>query len=213
MKTWHALFLCALAAPGAFAFSPDEERAERARIQAERSQVQAAYEQRERECRQRFVVTSCIDAARRDRRQALERLRQQQELLDEAQRKQRAAQRIDDIRAKVSGEEAQQRDATAKARQRERERVAAASAPASSPLRGPEAGQGRVEPSSVLPGAKAHRSAEDEARHAAEYEKRQREAEAHRQAVERRNASRRKPPAKPLPMPDAVSAPAASAPR
>jgi hypothetical protein len=74
--------------------------AEHARIRAERAQVQARYADAVRECNRRFVVTSCVEDARAERRQALSRLGNEELVLDQAERRQRAAQRAADIRAK-----------------------------------------------------------------------------------------------------------------
>jgi colicin import membrane protein len=186
--------------PGAFALDAQGERAERERITAERARVEATFDDRQRACRERFVVTSCLEDARRDRRQALESLRQQQVILDEAQRKQRAAQRMDDIRAKVSGEEAQRREAIARDRRQEKQRGEV--------LR--RASPDGAAPDAPAAPAPASVSAPDAARRVAEFEKRQAEAREHREAVERRNAERAaqgKAPAKPLPIPGGASAP------
>lgn len=211
-----AAVLAALAfvAPVAHAVDAGAERAERERIALERDQAEAAYKAREQECRQRFVVTPCVDQARRDRRQTMERLRQQQTMLDEAQRKQRAAQRIDDIQTKVSGGDAKQREAMARQQRRERQQAeaAAASAPeaaASDVVQKESAASSVATTRTRTAPARANSSAE-EARRIADYERRQQEAQAHKEAVARRNAERAasgKTPAKGLPMPAAASAP------
>lgn len=99
---WLVFVLSAALLPQVRAATPGDERHERQRIASERAQVQAVYVQRERECEQRFMVTACIEEVRRSRREALERLRYQDAILDEAQRRQRALQRIQDIHGKVS---------------------------------------------------------------------------------------------------------------
>jgi colicin import membrane protein len=199
------LVLGAVVCGPARALDAAEERAERQRIDSERAQVDAAYAQRERECRERFVVTSCLEDAQRDRRLALERLRQQQAILDEAQRKQRAAQRMDDIRNKVSGQDASHREAVVRDRrqQKQRSEVLARTSPA-----------GAVPGASAAPAAPAASAPRDDsAQRIAGYEKRQAQAREHREVVERRQAERAtqgKRPAKPLPVP---AASAASAPQ
>lgn len=186
------------------AIDPAAERAERQRIESERAQAEAAFARRERECRERFVVTSCLDDARRDRRQALEGLRQQQAILDEGQRKQRAAQRMDDIRSKVSEQDARRRSAAVQqGKERPRREVLA-----------------RSSPTHAAPGASAveggasgvSRSGTEAARRVSESEKRQADAKAHRAAVERRNAEKAAQGkfSRPLPVP---TDPAASRPR
>ena len=81
-----------------------DDRAERERIARERSEATARHDQRRRECEQRFAVTACVDEARAEHRQTMIRLRRQEALLDEGQRKARAAQRLAAIEQK-RGEE------------------------------------------------------------------------------------------------------------
>lgn len=211
-----AAVLAALAfvAPATHAVDAAAERAERERINLERDQAEAAYKAREQQCRQRFVVTPCVDQARHDRRQTMERLREQQAVLDEVQRKQRAAQRIDDIRTKVSGGDAKQREAMAQQQRRVRQRAqaAASAAPeaAASDVAQAESAASLVAttPTRTVP-ARVNSSAE-EAKHVADYERRQQEAKAHKEAVARRNAERAasgKTPAKGLPTPAGASVP------
>ncbi|HEV7915069.1 MAG TPA: hypothetical protein VGP22_14980 [Albitalea sp.] len=206
MKSTLSWLLLGLAASvPAHALDAAEERAERQRIQSERVQVDAAYLQRERDCRARFVVTACLEGAQRDRRQAVERLRQQQVILDEAQRKQRAAQRMDDIRNKVSGQDASRREAIMRDRRSEKQRaeVVAHSSPTAQPSEAPAA----ATPASA--------AASEATQRVTEREKREAQARGHREAVERRNAERLaqgKRPARPLPVP-AASAASASPPR
>src|SRR5207248_11384647 len=100
--------------PASRAQTPADERAERDRIASQRAHAQAAYAERERACRERFVVASCLDDAQRDRRQALERLRQQEAVLDEGLRKQRAAQRLEDIGTKLGERDSRRREPTAR---------------------------------------------------------------------------------------------------
>ena len=89
----------ALAAPlGAVADPPQTERE---RIARERAQAHSNYAQQELECRQRFVVTSCVDAARAERRETLDHLDAQQRVLDEAERKRRAGERMERIGARI----------------------------------------------------------------------------------------------------------------
>jgi hypothetical protein len=203
-----ALLAVCLASTAVQAMDSAQEKTERDRIKRERDQADAAFKVRETECRKRFVVTPCLDQARRDRREAMDRLRQQQEVLDEVERKQRAAQRMDEIRSKVSGDEAKQREAAAQKRRRQRVDPAASApdAAASSPA----AVLKQDPPAATTRPASANASAmEMHERKAEAYEKRQKEAQEHRAEVEKRNAQRAatgKPPAKSLPTPTPASA-------
>lgn len=186
------------------------DRAERARIDRERAVVEQRFKAKDAECRQRFVVTSCVDAAQRERQEALKPLRMQQQLLDEAARRERAAQRLDSIRQKEEGADAKQREAMAREQQRRMRDAASAASSAG--------GAGSRSPSTKLPRehgpAIPRTSAASAAARAGDYADRQREVEEHREEVARRNAERdaKGKKAIPLPIPAAIP-PAASAPR
>ncbi|WP_127996487.1 hypothetical protein [Piscinibacter defluvii] len=193
MRPLVALAVLALGAwlPLHAAQPPGSDAQERARIAAERRAAESAYAEQVRECQGRFAVTPCIEEARAARREKLIVLRRQQALLDEAQRKQRAAERMATIRDKVSAEESRQRQPAGEARARE------------APMRivAPRAGRAAVTPAAPASAASAARSAAEE-RKRARYEARQREAQAHREDAQRRAAERAasgKKPSAPLP--------------
>ena len=77
--------------------------AERVRLVQERAAIEAQYTSRHAECSQRFVVTSCVEDAKRDRRRGLDALRTRQIALDESRRKERSAAR----RSELSGNAAE----------------------------------------------------------------------------------------------------------
>ena len=54
------------------------------------------------ECQQRFVVSSCVEDAKRDRRQGLDGLRSRQIALDEVRRKERSAARRSELSANAA---------------------------------------------------------------------------------------------------------------
>ncbi len=184
---------------------------QRERIARERAAVEATTIQRERDCQDRFAVTACVEDARRTRRNELAELRRQTNALDEAQRKQRAERRRQSIRDNQAQEEAQARDLAQKSVREPRtlpvQRPPAATAetgrtPRANSVKPPQARSqapvGTPTPSSVRA---------DEAKNRANFEERQRAAQAHRDEVTRRNeelAARRKPVA-PLPSPAASS--------
>ena len=198
------IVLAALASAAAASLAATNAVVERERIARERAEVQAAFAKQETACQGRFVVTPCIEAARKAEREALGRLRRQEVLLDEQARKQRAAERAQAIRNNISADEARRRDessATASAPVRV-ERAELAETPA------------RVErarrelPVSERPtDVAARRAAEQE--HIERYEADRRAAQVHREAVEQRNAKRTASgkAAAPLPVPQGASAP------
>ncbi|MFT3955628.1 MAG: hypothetical protein QM722_14945 [Piscinibacter sp.] len=169
-----------------------DEAAERERISRERAEATARHERQRRECEQRFAVTACVDEARAEHRQTMMRLRRQEALLDEAQRKQRAAQRLAAIEQKG----------------REERGVAAprASASAAEPRRPRAPSLAASRPAASASAASAPERRADEARSRARFDARQRDAAARREAAEQRRVEREKagkPPAAPLPDPAA----------
>ena len=81
------------------------EAQERARIATERATAQSAFSSRESHCQNSFVVTPCVENARRDLREVQLRLRRQEAVLDEMQRRERAAQRLETIRNRPAAAE------------------------------------------------------------------------------------------------------------
>jgi hypothetical protein len=212
----RSLFL-ALAFAGAIpagATTADDE--ERGRIAAERAAIESRYSARERECRERFIVTSCVDDARRERRHGLDALRARQIRLDEARRQERAAERRDELAAKAAEDAQREREREARAAQARREpprpleprRETAAGEAASHAAR---RGSGLDRPTAKFdgsaakpaPGESAAARREREERNRASYEARQREAAEHRREVDEKAAQRlnEHAPAKPLPVP------------
>jgi len=200
------------------------------RISAERAAANARYAEQERECRTRFIVSSCIDAAKRERRQELDRLRARQIVVDEARRRERADTRRAELASKAAEDAKREADRSARAAS------APASGAASQPPRGRLLAPGKVRgpalsasgSSGAASGAAASRprtpgkalglggqppasAAEREAeavRKRAAFEARQRKAAEHRdeaaaQAVRRMST---KTPASSLPAPGSASA-------
>jgi len=208
-----ALAALAIAAPASVSVLA-ADGGERARIASERAEVEKRYADRERECRERFVVTSCVDDAKRDRRKSLDALRARELKLDEETRRARTEARRAELAAKAA-EDAR------------RDQARAASAPARSgkpfETHPPASGAARSEHEArdrpltaadrlgihpTVRGSEAERR-EREAASRASYEARQREAAEHRREVEDRNVKRLQDhPASP-----SLPTPAASAPR
>ena len=219
VPVWLVLLLVGAGQAAAQVQSTVTPRAERERIERERAAAEARFTERRRECLTRFIATSCVDDAKRERRQTVTRLRHEQMTLDENERKERAAARTESIRKKT--EEAAARstkptegatrepkgprpDRQPRAAQGQADNAdAAASAPDGRPAR---AGK------DLLPAPRTEgpaRSAEDAARSRSTFDAAQRAAEEHRAEVEARNAARaaKKKPAAPLPIPPGASAP------
>jgi colicin import membrane protein len=73
---------------------PQSQADERQQIAQERTRADFDFRQEEQKCLQRFVVTPCVEEARRKHRGVLSDLRQREISLDEELRKQRAAARL-----------------------------------------------------------------------------------------------------------------------
>lgn len=195
------LVACCAAATAADALDLRADR-ERQRASNERRRIEAEYGARVRQCETQFVVTSCIEEAKAQRREALDRLTQQQAVIEDALRKQRAAERLERLQEKQQ-QAAERRNAPTvpprvvhRASRAASAASAAASAPASSSspaIRLPE---------SHLP------SPAEQRRNEAAYQQRQKAAAEHKALVERRNAERAAAhkPAASLPLPAASAA-------
>jgi hypothetical protein len=73
---------------------------ERAELAASRQRIQADHDQRVAQCRQQFVVTSCVEAAAAVRREGLAALQAREAEIDDRERKARAYARQSRIEAK-----------------------------------------------------------------------------------------------------------------
>lgn len=200
------------------------DASERERINKAKSQADTKLAQKELECQERFAVTDCVLAARKEHRSVVEPLRKESLALDDKERKQRAAERTERLRTKAeSASAAASANAAAasgsgsdlpsvrpKIRSAE---AASASQSGASAVNMPAASS--VMPPLILktdkpitPKAQAPQPGSED------YQTlRVRQAEERRAAVLKKNAERdaSKPPAKPLPVPG-TAASGASAP-
>lgn len=179
--------LAALTCAAGAAAEPSGDAAERQRIDQERAAAERRFDEARARCDSRFLVTACVDEARAERRAQMQRLDHERSVLDTQARRRRAAQRLQRIDEK-------QRDAAARPAVERGARavpkaVVRPAPPASVAAPDP------VPPQAASPAQRQRPQARDA------WERRQREAEAHRQAVQRRNAERaaRRKPAAPLP--------------
>ena len=192
----------------AMAAPPDE----RERLAGERRAVDARHAAAVAACQLRFLVNDCIEVARSQQRLALDGLRRQQLLLDDARRRERAAERL-----KLQQDRAQSQS-----------QVPVPAAQASAPLlrqpRQAAAGASAASVSSVASAASAAsstalklrhtasptaapafepRAASGERQHQQAFDQRQQAAREHQRAVELRNArlDAARQPAGSLPLP------------
>jgi hypothetical protein len=198
-----ALLLCGAAA-SVMAGTAEDERAEREDIARQRAQVEEQFRRQQAECGNRFFVTSCMDAAQRERRNALHPLSQREAALDDAQRKRKANERMEELDRK-------QRESA----QRQAERASSPVLPmpplppraseASAPL--PQGAARSPRPPASQPSAKER--AEQEAKARAAYDQKQEEARKEREAARQRVQQNKKKTVPDLP-PVQPSSPAAS---
>lgn len=197
VSTWAPL-LALLALAGlahAGDMSPTQAQ-QRERLARERAAAQARYERAVTACEQGFIVTSCINAAKAERRATLDRVSREQAALDDAARRRRADERRRRIAAKQQAAAARAASSPASAQPTlQAPRPAASSAGTTRPRR------------PVMPRSEDEAAALDAeaAARAAKARARRDKAEAHAEAVRARNAQRalQRPPAAPLPAPAA----------
>lgn len=202
-----------LAAAAVQAQGPADERQ---RLAAERAAVEARFVEREAGCQQRFAVTDCVNEAKKDRRDAMVPLLRRSAELDDAQRKQRAARQTEEVGRKLDEAQAREREAALREPVAARPPPAAAPAEAASAPRrdGRDAREPKLKPPPRRLTARTPREAPTDAeRRATEaaaqarIDTRKQAAQAHREAVERRNAQRAQSGKQvaPLPVPSASS--------
>jgi colicin import membrane protein len=182
--------------------------AHRARIDAERKQVEAEFGDLQKQCYRKFAVNDCLNRARAQRREKLSDLRRQEISLNDAERKRKAAERSGNLeeRSSPDRQEAEaQRRARAAAQENDRKVRAAEKATkrASEEALGTKPGERRKDADDAARRkAEAQQQKASEAqRNAIRYQQRLDDAQAHKQAVEKELADRKNPPAKPLPVP------------
>lgn len=201
-----------------------EDAASRARIRSERQRANADYAAREADCKRRFVVASCLSEAAASRRTTLERLQEQEAVINERQRAGRAdvaSQRVADkkeamrkaaIEKEAAARAAAEKPAAAAGKPSPAPPSAGAASAASGEEASTEEGAAAVArprkpptPSRKQPTPSNLPSVEKREKARTDYERRLQDAEKHRQEVETRNAANaaKKKPGNPLPLPDA----------
>jgi colicin import membrane protein len=169
------------------------------RIVAERAAANAKFAAQRRDCESRFVVASCMEAAHKEQRATLSRLRQEELEHDDAKRRSAGAAREQELREKSQSEQARASEPASAPRHESAREPPQPHAPIEAPklpkLRG------------SIPGAASAASSPDrrsiEEHNEAKFEAKERALQVHRQEVEQRNAQRaaqgKIPPALPLP--------------
>jgi colicin import membrane protein len=179
----------------------DSAATERDRIARERAQAEAKARAGEAACAKEFAVAACTKSVRAERRSVMQQLDGQRALLDDAQRKQRAAERLARIR--------ERQDAEASAAEKPSVEIKTRQAGPSTP-RGRSDEDTRAEAlsreqRSAAAATAVQREDVQAARRAAAARQREQDAARHRAQAEQRNRERaaQKPPAAGLPVPPA----------
>lgn len=219
LPAWLArtgLLALVLLASGVHAQQVPNEAAERERLHTEHAAADKRLAEAQKACRAKFAVNDCLDKARREYNGTVDEIKRQERVLDDSQRKQRAAARQKEIDERNSPEVQQQEAARrekALADHQKREAEAAEKAAkrsadeAEHAKRGAQVKAPRGEPgpqgSPRNPEAPVGHgpTPEQAAKNRAEYEQRLQEAEKHKAEVAARNAQRKKPAAADLPPP------------
>jgi phage-related minor tail protein len=213
MKHFAVLAFALLAACHAHA---QDDGADRARIRDERAAAEARLAQEEKSCRAKFAVNDCVDKARRAHTATLSALRRHERVLNDADRKRRAAERqkaMDERNSPERQREAADKRAKALADQQGRDARAAEKAAkraaddAERARRGPHA---KTPSGALVPQGSPREpqapnghgpTPEQAAKNRADHELRLKEAQRHKADVAARAAQRTKPLAPDLPPP------------
>ncbi|MDH5204229.1 MAG: hypothetical protein OEW36_01100 [Hylemonella sp.] len=193
-----ATLLCQVA--GAQAERTEEVRA---RLQAQREEAETRFEREEVGCYQRFAVASCLMDVKARRRVALEELQRQENILDDAERRQRGAERLRLLEEKAAAAESAQAQARREqAQQAYEEKQQRAQRKRQEGV--DTTGSGDVPREAGLPGAveEAAGGASPDAQQAREaYESKLRRAQERKAQRQRQLEERKDKRARPLPVP------------
>lgn len=191
--------ICLVVVAGVCAVSARaQEASERERLTTERAAIESRHAERAQACQQDFFVTACLDAAQKDRRSALDRVRIQRQALDDAERQRRAADRMRRIHEKVG---AQSAAAAAPPRALREPKPRMVAEPASAAASATAVTQAELTP----PQATVKQAERTTAQSAGADRARLKQAAEHRAALEKRRAERaaKQQRAAPLPVPPA----------
>jgi len=210
MKPTFVLFgLMALAASSAWSqasTSTVDIDAEKSRISAERKAVETRYDKDRAACYQKFAVQDCLNDVRRTRRTQVEDLNRQEAIINDGERKRRAAAQLDDLERKgqLSPEDAARRESALQSQkdreQRAADREAGRQAKEAEAAANRRAFEGKQKAHAQEQAQQAERRAQEQAERQ-RYEDRLKKAEQDRAELEARNAKRTKPRSAPLPTP------------
>lgn len=176
---------------------PLDVESERSRIQAERGREEARYQAEEAACYARFAVTDCLRQVRMHRRETLGKLRQQELVLNDAERKRKALEQVERSKEKSSAqrmeEEAARRVEAREAQQEREERAMQKAAASMNAKSGQPAGKSAQNP------IEQGRTVDDIAKEQQQYNDKLRQAQEHRASRGKINKEKAATSSKPLP--------------
>ena len=182
--------------------------AERSRLTAERATVDKKFEEERVACFKKFSVESCLEDSRSSKREALDNIKRQEAIINDAERKRRGAAALDRLDDKAAPQRAQeaaeQRDMALKARADREQRssdhtTGRAAAVVDESAKREQFENKQKEHAEHL--AKTVKSRAEAPVEQQQFDDKAQKAQAHRADIERRNAERTKPRSASLPPP------------
>ena len=154
----------------------------RQQIQEARSAEEARISDQESACYERFAVNDCLKQARAKRRLALEGLRRQEVILNDLERRKKAADQLELIQEKSSPQKREEANASRPdAVKAQKEREASAAKKLADHLHTPSPGK---DDKRASPAMGTSRSAEEAAKNKMDFDLKLKEAQEHRQSRE-----------------------------
>lgn len=169
---------------------------ERSRIQADEVRDETHFAEEEAACFARFAVTDCLREVRVRRREALDALRRQEVMLNDVERKRKAAEQIERINEKLAVQRAQEDTAAGlQGLDAQQERRVRANGKVADSM---NAKSGQVAGKTAENTVESGRAGADVARAQKQYRDKLKEADEHRASSEARNSGKSGAPSKPL---------------
>ena len=198
MKRYLSFFLIAFYFAGASAQTRPEGLTQQ-QIQEARSAEEARFSDQERACYERFAVNDCLKQVRVKRRSALEDLRRQEVILNDLERRKKAADQIELIQEKSSPQKLEEANASRlEAVNAQKEREASAAKKVADQLLTPLP---LKDDKRARPLLESSRSAQDAAKNKMDFDLKVKEAQEHRQSREAERLKKKADkPIQPLPL-------------
>ena len=198
MKRHISFLLLAFSLAGTSAQTNPED-VTRQQIQKARSAEEARFSDQERACYERFAVNDCLKQVRVKRRLALEDLRRQEIVLNDLERRKKAADQIELIQEKSSPQKLEEASASRlDAVKAQKEREASAGKKVADQLLAPLP---LKDDKRARPLLKSSRTAQDAAKNKMDFDLKVKEAQEHRQSREAERLKKKADkPIQPLPL-------------